>query len=242
MWRVRPASPESGPHARTHLWRAFSSSNYVRLPASRGGIAARRVRWSLRPPPSGRVDARTPGSGRGAPPFSRRFGAISASREERRCNEERPRQDARPVYTRASRTPGCVVRVWAAPWGGGRLSEGVGARASRHPDSPGISRIKILIAVSWKPRRVRRAGRSEPSTSRMISYFSAAVCLTYRPPSRRPSRFFEQPILEHELGDHLFELHHVLPQLRHFGRRRLTRVVSPSSRFFPASRNSLLHR
>ena len=28
------------------------------------------------------------------------------------------------------------------------------------------------------PRNVRRTGKSEPSTSRIISYFSAAVCLT----------------------------------------------------------------
>jgi hypothetical protein len=37
---------------------------------------------------------------------------------------------------------------------------------------------------------VRRAERSEPSTSRITSAFSAAVSRTYRPPSRRPSDFF----------------------------------------------------
>ena len=49
---------------------------------------------------------------------------------------------------------------------------------------PRVERGPIDSAV---PRNVCRTGNSDPSTSRMSAYFSAAVRLTYRSPNRRPS-------------------------------------------------------
>src|SRR3954467_4965573 len=58
----------------------------------------------------------------------------------------------------------------------------------------------------------RRTGRWDCSTSRMISSFSAAGYLIRRPP-HPPSRFFEQTVLQGQIGDHLLERRGLTPQI-----------------------------
>src|SRR5215210_2674554 len=52
--------------------------------------------------------------------------------------------------------------------------------------------------------RVRRTGKGECSTSRMISAFSDAAYLMRRPPHPR-SCFFEQAVLEGQIGHDLLQ-------------------------------------
>ena len=66
----------------------------------------------------------------------------------------------------------------------------------------------------------------------MTSYFSAAVRLTYRPPSRRPSRFFQQSILEHHLGHDLLEPAILVAQVGDFTRHRFAGRI-PHEPFLP---------
>ena len=58
--------------------------------------------------------------------------------------------------------------------------------------------------------------------------------------------FFEQSVIQRQVGDNLLQGRGFRSQLVHFRRSRLAtsgevawRAVSPESRFFPASRNSL---
>src|ERR687893_1881402 len=68
-------------------------------------------------------------------------------------------------------------------------------------------------------------GSGECSTSRMISSFSAAGYLMPRPPQPR-SCFFEQSVLQHELGNHLLQRAglpaQIVDLLRGSGPRRVT--------------------
>src|SRR3712207_4662929 len=74
-------------------------------------------------------------------------------------------------------------------------------------------------------RSVRRTGRWEPSTRRMVSSFSAAGYLIRGRPQPR-SDFFDQPQLERLLGHDLLERARLLAQRLHFVRGRGTRRVA----------------
>src|SRR5438094_4443814 len=71
--------------------------------------------------------------------------------------------------------------------------------------------------------RVWRTGSGDCSTSRMISSFSAAGYLMRHPPDRA---FFQQPVLEHELGHHLLQRAGLPAQLLHLVRGRRPRGVA----------------
>src|SRR6202035_5454184 len=72
---------------------------------------------------------------------------------------------------------------------------------------------------------VRRTGRWDCSTSRMISSFSEAEYLMPRPP-HPPSRFFEQTVFQGQIGDNLLErgrlTSQVLDLVRSCGTSRVT--------------------
>src|SRR5713226_257490 len=73
--------------------------------------------------------------------------------------------------------------------------------------------------------RVWRTGSGDCSTSRMISSFSAAGYLMRRPP--QPERaFFEQPVLEHQLGHHLLQRAGLPAQILDLVRGRRPRGVA----------------
>src|SRR5208337_5031211 len=76
---------------------------------------------------------------------------------------------------------------------------------------------------SWS--KVRRTGNDDCSTSRMISSFSAAAYLMYRTP-HPPARFFEQAVLQHQLGQQLLELVSLHPQPLNFIAGRFTRGIA----------------
>src|SRR5438067_9482734 len=73
--------------------------------------------------------------------------------------------------------------------------------------------------------RVWRTGSGDCSTSWMISSFSAARYLMRRPPHPR-AYFFEQAVLEHELGNHLLQCAGLLPQILDLVRGRRARGVA----------------
>lgn len=73
--------------------------------------------------------------------------------------------------------------------------------------------------------RVRFVGRWDRSTRRMISSFSEAGYLMRRSPHPR-SCFFEQAVLERQIGYRLLKGGSRRPQLFHLGRRDLTRRVT----------------
>src|SRR5215475_428253 len=75
---------------------------------------------------------------------------------------------------------------------------------------------------------MRRTERSEPPTSRITAAFSATVSRTYRPPSRSPSDFFQQPILKRRLGQCLLEPRILLAQPLHQTRPRRCRTFALS--------------
>src|SRR5262245_16427814 len=85
--------------------------------------------------------------------------------------------------------------------------------------------------------RVWRTGSGACSTSRMISSFSAAGYLMRRPPQPR-SCFFQQPVLEHQLGNDLFQRAGLPTQILDLVRGRRPRSVAGQA--FLASFQKLL--
>src|SRR4051812_49079059 len=67
--------------------------------------------------------------------------------------------------------------------------------------------------------RVRRTGKADCSTSRMISSFSAAGYLMWRPPHPR-SAFFKKTIFQRQLRHDLLQRASLATQVLHFVRRR----------------------
>ena len=129
---------------------------------------ARRVRWRLPPPPARPADARTPGSCRGSPPFSRYlrgdFSNLGRRPEEARCVQDEAERWVPEIVSRARfRGPGWALPEHAPAQSGPRIrglgTAHVGARSPEVvapvrigipvvPHSPGISQILFLIAAA----------------------------------------------------------------------------------------------
>ena len=128
---------------------------------------ARRVRWRLPPPPPSRVGARTPGSLRGSPPFSRcmwgDFGGRGRSAGETRDDRGEVAAGLQEIVSRAGfrgpgwalpgHLPSCERRTsnWAA--GTVQFCRPIPARgwAPVRIGIPVVPPDHCLIAVSWKP-------------------------------------------------------------------------------------------
>jgi len=76
---------------------------------------------------------------------------------------------------------------------------------------------------SWS--RVRRTGSEGCSISRMISSFSGAWYLMYRTPISQYA-FFEQPVLQQQIGQQFFELPPLRTQVVNFVPARFPRGVA----------------
>ena len=124
-------------------------------------LAARQVRWRLRPPPPSRPDARTPGSCRGKRGVFLGFQAISAVTGG--APEKRGTTEARwqPVCRRSSREPGFVVRGRRSRDTSPRKADGGSDRRPPECCRPGesargmdpsyiprMSRIKFVIGLA----------------------------------------------------------------------------------------------
>ena len=127
-------------------------------------LAARQVRWRLRPPPPSRPDARTPGSCRGKRGVFLGFQAISAVTGG--APEKRGTTEARwqPVCRRSSREPGFVVRGRRSRDTSPRKADGGSNRRPAECCRPGesasgmdpsyiprMSRIKFVIGACGRP-------------------------------------------------------------------------------------------
>src|SRR5271154_2950053 len=91
---------------------------------------------------------------------------------------------------------------------------------------------------------VRRAGKCDCSTSRMISILSDAEYLMPRLPHPR-SCFFEQSVFEGEIGDDLLQGLRLAPKILHLVRGRSARRVAgepPFTGLKELLRPAIVHR